>query len=81
MSNTKHTKPVIPASGETLLHILETLLGALFVVDDDATIVYANASAQTFAGATQEEVLGTSLWHCAPHLVSTPLYQTVQKIK
>jgi PAS domain S-box-containing protein len=81
MSNTKHTRPVVPASNETLLHMLETLPEALFVVDDDATIVYANASAQALAGATQEEVVGQSLWRCAPHLVSTSLYQTVQKIK
>lgn len=57
--------------------MLETLPGALFVVDDNATIVYANVSAQALAGATQEEVLGTSLWRCAPHLVSTSLSQTI----
>ncbi len=81
MSNTKHTKPVIPASSEVLLHLLETLSGALFVVDDDARIIYANAGARALAGATQEEVLGTSLWRCVPSLISTSLYQAVQKIK
>ncbi|HEX4713710.1 MAG TPA: PAS domain-containing sensor histidine kinase, partial [Ktedonobacteraceae bacterium] len=81
MSNTKHTKPVIPASSETLLHMLETLPEALLVVDDDTRIVYANASAQALAGTKQEDLCGQSLWRCAPHLVSTSLSQAVQKIK
>src|SRR5260370_41994810 len=34
MSNAKQTRRVTPASSETLLHILETLPGALLVVDD-----------------------------------------------
>ena len=71
MSNTKQTKRVTPASRETLLLILETLPGALFVIDDAETIVYANASAQAMTGATPEELCGTSLWRCAPQLVST----------
>jgi PAS domain S-box-containing protein len=64
-----------------LLTILKKLPGALFVVDDDATIVYANASAQSITGATQEDLFGKSLWRCAPQLVSTSLYQAVQKAK
>ncbi|GHO64101.1 hypothetical protein KSC_029930 [Ktedonobacter sp. SOSP1-52] len=79
MSNTKPTKRLTPASSETLLTLLETLPGALFVVDDAAKIVYANASAQTLLGATREEVCGKPLWRCAPQLVSTALYQAVQK--
>lgn len=59
----------------------EALPGALFVVDDAATIVYANASAQAMPGATREDVCGKSLWCYAPHLVSTSLYQAVQKTK
>src|SRR5690242_11293386 len=43
MSNTEKTQRVAPASSDTLL---EALPDALFVVDDAATIVYANASAQ-----------------------------------
>src|SRR5258706_9396285 len=60
MPKTKQTGPVTPASSETLLHILETLPGALLVVDDAATIVYANARAQAMIGATREEVCGKS---------------------
>jgi len=81
MSPTKRTRRVIPAWSESLLTLLETFPGALFVVDDAATIVYANARAQAMTGATREEVIGKSLWRCAPHLVSTPLYQAVQKTK
>src|SRR5260370_4867 len=46
MSNAKQAKRVTAASRETLITILETLPGALLVVDDADTIVYANASAQ-----------------------------------
>src|SRR5258708_3874754 len=81
MSHAKPTSRVTPASSETLLHILETLPDALFVVDNADTIVYANARAQAMPGATREELCGTSLWRCAPYLVSTSLYQAVQKAK
>ncbi|EFH84520.1 PAS domain S-box protein [Ktedonobacter racemifer] len=81
MSNTKPTKRLTPASSETLLTLLETLPGALFVVDDAAKIVYANASAQTITGATREDVLGKPLWRGAPQLVSTALYQAVQQTR
>ena len=63
------------------MHMLETLPDALFVVDDADTIVYANARAQAMPGTTREEVCGASLWRCAPHLVSTSLYQAVQKTR
>ncbi|EFH88104.1 PAS domain S-box protein [Ktedonobacter racemifer] len=81
MSNAKQTKRVTPGSRETLLHMLETLPDAVFVVDDTETIVYANASAQTLSRTTREEVCGTSLWCGAPHLVSPSLYQAVHKAK
>src|SRR2546429_4747323 len=81
MSNTKQTSRVTSASSETLIRMLETLPDALFVVDDADTIVYANARAQAMIGATREEVCGTSLWRCAPHLISMSLYQAVQKTK
>ena len=81
MSNTKQTKCVIPTSCEKLLTILEALPGALFVVDDAATIVYANASAQALLGTTREDVLGKPLWRGAPQLVSTALYQAVQQTR
>ncbi|EFH85118.1 PAS domain S-box protein [Ktedonobacter racemifer] len=79
MSDTPQIRRLTPASSETLLTILETLPGALFVVDDAATIVYANASAQTLTGATREELLGKPLWRGAPQLGSTSLYQAVQQ--
>ncbi|GHO51782.1 hypothetical protein KSB_02570 [Ktedonobacter robiniae] len=78
MSHTKQKKRVTPASSETLLTLLETLPGALFLLDDDATIVYANANAQTM---TRKDVCGKPLWRGAPQLVSTSLYQAVQKAK
>ncbi len=78
MSHTRQTKHGIPASSEMLL---ETLPGAFFVVDDEVTILYANARAQALAGTTREEFLGKSLWRGAPHLVSTTLYQAIQKTK
>src|SRR5258706_1196518 len=81
MSNTKQTIRVNPMSSETFIRILETLPDALLVVDDADTIVYANASAQAMLGATREDVCGKSLWRSAPQLVSTSLYQTVQKTK
>src|SRR5258708_34018607 len=81
MSNTKRTGRVTPVSRKTLINILETLPGALLVLDDAATIVYANASAQAILGTTREEVCGKPLWRCAPQLVSPSLYQTVQKTK
>ena len=58
MSNTEQAQHVTPASSDMLLPLLETLPGALFVVDDVATIVYANASAQAILGATREDVVG-----------------------
>ncbi|GHO71954.1 hypothetical protein KSC_108460 [Ktedonobacter sp. SOSP1-52] len=81
MSTTKRTERVTPASSETLLHALETLPGALFVLDDATTIVYANASAQALLGTAREDILGKPLWHGAPQLVSTALYQTVQQTR
>src|SRR5258708_38451563 len=81
MSNVKQTRRVTPASRETLINMLETLPDAFFVVDDTETIVYANASAQAMPGATREAFVGNSFWRCAPHLVSTALYQAVQQAK
>jgi PAS domain-containing protein len=59
MSNAKQTRRLTPTSSETLITMLETLPGALFVVDDAQTIVYANASAQTLTGAPPQDCLGT----------------------
>ena len=79
MLNTQQTTPLTPALGETLLTLLETLPDAFFVVDDAVTIVYANASAQTITAATRKDLLGKPLWRGAPQLVSTMLYQAIQK--
>src|SRR5258708_7449186 len=81
MSNAKQTRHLARALRETLITMLETLPGALFVLDDAETIVYANASAQTLTGATAEHFVGTTLWRGAPHLVSTSLYQAMRKTK
>src|SRR5260221_2194714 len=81
MSNAKQTRRLPRALRETLITILETPPGALFVVDDAGMIVYANASAQTLTGATAEHFVGTTLWRCAPHLVSPSLYQAMLKTK
>lgn len=68
------------ASGKTLLTFLETLPDALFVVDDTATILYANASAHTIAGSPPEDICGKSLWRGVPQVASTELYHAVQEI-
>ena len=81
MSNPKPTEHPTPASSEILLTLLETLPDALFLIDDAATVVYANACAQAIAGATREDVCGKPLWRSAPQLVSTALYQAVQKTR
>jgi PAS domain S-box-containing protein len=81
MSNAKNTERLTRASHETLITLLETLPGALFVVDDADTIIYANASAQTLTGAPPEAFLGNSFWGCAPQLVSAALYQAVLKTR
>ncbi|HEX7734324.1 MAG TPA: PAS domain S-box protein [Ktedonobacteraceae bacterium] len=79
MSHAKQTNRVTPASNETLFTLLETLPGALFVINDAATIVYANASAQVFTGTTREDICGKPLWRGAPQLGSATLYQAVQQ--
>ncbi|GHO73830.1 hypothetical protein KSD_16010 [Ktedonobacter sp. SOSP1-85] len=77
MLNTKQTRRLTPASCETLLTLLETLPGALFLIDDAATVVYANASTQTMTEAPPEALVGNSFWRGAHQLVSTSLYQAV----
>ncbi|GHO90391.1 hypothetical protein KSF_004390 [Reticulibacter mediterranei] len=81
MSHTKQTGRLTPAPSEMHLHILEGLPGALFVVDNDATIVYSNAKAQAITGTSPEALHGNSFWNGASQLVSTALYQAVQKTK
>ncbi|GHO60828.1 hypothetical protein KSB_93030 [Ktedonobacter robiniae] len=81
MFNPQSSESSMLTSRDTLLSTLETLPGALFVVDDATTIVYANASAQTMLGTTQEALVGNSFWCLAPHLVSTTLYQAVLKAR
>src|SRR5215472_3623536 len=81
MSNAKQTECDTLASHETLITMIETLPGALFVVDDAATIVYANARAQAMTGSTREELRGNPFWRSAPQLVSTALYQAVLRTR
>ncbi|GHO87590.1 PAS domain S-box protein [Dictyobacter formicarum] len=81
MFNPQSSVSSMLTSRETLLSALETLPDALIVVDDATTIVYANASAQTMLGTTQEALVGNSFWCLAPHLVSTTLYQAVLKAR
>jgi PAS domain S-box-containing protein len=79
MLKTKQLERLTPESHETLLTILETLPGALFVLDDASTIIYANASAQALTGAAPETLVGNNFWRYAPQVVSTVLYQAIQK--
>ncbi|GHO76422.1 hypothetical protein KSD_41930 [Ktedonobacter sp. SOSP1-85] len=81
MLNTPQTKRHTLASSVTLLTILETLPGALFVLDDASTILYANTSALALTGVAAETLVGNSFWRCAPQLVSPSLYQAIQKTK
>src|SRR6266852_7070483 len=81
MSNAKQTECDTFASRETVNTLVVTLPGALFVVDDTQTIVYANARAQAMLGATPEELRGNSFWPSAPQLVSTALYQAVLRTR
>src|SRR5258708_24011353 len=73
MSNAKQTRRLPRALRETLITMLETLPGALFVLDDAETIVYANASAQTLTGATAEHFVGATVCPDPPHPVTTSL--------
>ena len=81
MFNPQSSEYITLTSRDTLLSILERLPGALFFVDDAATIVYANASAQTMTGASREQLLGSPFWRGAPQLVSPSLYQAVLKTR
>jgi PAS domain S-box-containing protein len=81
MLKTAQLKRLTPESHETLLTILETLPGALFVLDDASTIIYANASVQALTGVAPETLVGNSFWRCTPPLVSTALYQAIQQTK
>lgn len=81
MSRTKQTRRVTPALNEMHHMLLEMLPGALFVVDDNTKIVYANARARTMLCRTRGNICGQSFWHCAPHLVSLSLYQAIQRTK
>ena len=81
MIKTPQTKHSTRRRNKTLLTLLETLPGALFLVDDATTIVYANASVQTMLGASREQLLGSPFWRGAPQLVSPSLYQAVLKTR
>src|SRR5258708_35987773 len=78
MAHAKQTRRVTPASSKTLMNILETLPGALFVVEDADTVVYTNAIAQAMSGALPEACIGNSFWRGASLQVTTTLYQAVR---
>ncbi|HEY1354657.1 MAG TPA: PAS domain S-box protein [Ktedonobacteraceae bacterium] len=63
------------------LHLLETLPGACFFIDDTEAIVYANMSAQTMTDTPREILQGHSFWRAAAPLVSSMLYQAVRKTR
>ncbi|GLV61102.1 hypothetical protein KDH_79190 [Dictyobacter sp. S3.2.2.5] len=79
MALDKRTRGVTSASRDTLIQILETLPDALYVIDSDARIVYANERAQVLAGSSREHIYGKVLWRHVPQLTSPALYQAVQK--
>jgi PAS domain S-box-containing protein len=82
MHHVKHHRLITLASRETLITILETLPGALFVLDDAETIVYANAGAEALISTSSPKLfLGQPLWRSVPQLVSASLYRAVQKTK
>jgi PAS domain S-box-containing protein len=60
--------------------LLATLPDVLLVVDDHATILYANAAAITSVGATKEALLGGTLWQWFPHLVTLEFHQALGKV-
>lgn len=78
MLNASKAGRLTPGEGEALLHFLEMLPGAFFVIDGTETIVYANASAQVMTDAPLEALRGHSFWCGAPQLVSAVLYQAMR---
>ncbi|HET8844924.1 MAG TPA: PAS domain S-box protein [Ktedonobacteraceae bacterium] len=59
--------------------LLDTLSDALVFLDEAGTIQYANTQALSMIGMDKQELLGNTLWQCAPLLVTTPFYQAVTK--
>ncbi|GHO45057.1 PAS domain S-box protein [Ktedonospora formicarum] len=81
MSKAKSSKRPTQHRSEALLTLLESLPGALFIIDDASIIVYANASAQSIIGVSPGTFVGNNFWHSTPRLVSPALYQATQKCK
>jgi PAS domain S-box-containing protein len=81
MATTKLNRRPPPVSRKRRSTLLEALPGALFVIDGDATIVYANMRAQIMTGVPLESLHANSFWNGASQLVSPVLYQAVQKTR
>jgi PAS domain S-box-containing protein len=77
MCNEEQTTSAPLASHLEFPSLLDTLPDAVIFLDATATIQYANARAATMVAAKQHELPGTTLWQCAPQLVTTTLYQAV----
>ena len=80
MLHIKQTEHVGITSDRHVQDLLETLHDALFFADDQQKILYVNATAATRVGATKQELLGNSLWSCAPYLVSLDLYRALARV-
>jgi PAS domain S-box-containing protein len=66
-------------SSSSFLHGLETLPDALFFLDEQQKILYANLAAAEEVGISQQALPGGSFWRCAPHLVSLKLYRALRQ--
>jgi PAS domain S-box-containing protein len=70
------TGEALHANGK-LIFLLDTLPEALMFLDGSATIQHANARAATMLKTSKHELVGTTLWQHAPHLITTPFYQAL----
>src|SRR5690348_16182143 len=63
-----------------LLDLLDTLPDALFIVNDEQRIQYANAAAEKRTGTLQQDLIGNSLWQSAPYISSWELHQALTQV-
>jgi PAS domain S-box-containing protein len=77
MGHHKSTTCATPTSNYELTSLLDTLPEALIFLDRTATIQYANARAVTMLKVSKRELVGTTLWQHAPHLITTAFYQAL----
>ncbi|GCE31958.1 PAS domain-containing sensor histidine kinase [Dictyobacter alpinus] len=57
--------------------LLETIPSAIIFLDQNGTVIYANARATEIMKVTEPGLTGTILWESVPSLVVTPLYTAV----